>query len=55
MAARKETKRPAHGGTKIVFDNQKELVLDSICFGELLDFWKGYKRTDNSQVVPIKI
>ena len=54
MSMRKATKRPVHGGTKLVFENQKELILDSICFGELLDFWKEYKRTDNSRVVPIK-
>jgi hypothetical protein len=54
MPMRKATKRPVHGGAKLVFDRQKELVLDSECFGELLDFWKGYKRKDHSRVVPIK-
>jgi hypothetical protein len=54
MSMRKATKRPVHGGAKLVFDKQKELVLDSKCFGELLDFWKGYKRKDHSRVVPIK-
>ena len=54
MSFRRATKGQIHGGTKIVFDNQKELVLDSKCFGELLDFWKKYKRTDNSRVIEIK-
>jgi len=50
----KETKRPVHGGVTVAFDDQKELVLDSECFGELLDFWSGYRRMDMSRVVPIK-
>jgi hypothetical protein len=54
MSFSKATKRPVHGGAKIIFDKQKELVLDSKCFGELLDFWKKYKRTDKSQVIQIK-
>ena len=54
MSFGKATKGQVHGGTKIVFDNQKELVLDSKCFGELLDFWKKYKKTDNSRVIEIK-
>lgn len=54
MSMRKATKRTAHGGAIIAFDKQKELVLDSKCFGELLDFWKGYKRKDHSRLVPIK-
>jgi hypothetical protein len=54
MPVRKNMKRPVHGGAKLVFDNQKELFIDSKCFGELLDFWKGYKKKDHSRVVPIK-
>jgi hypothetical protein len=54
MSMRKATKRPVYGGAKLVFDHQKQLVLDSKCFGELLDFWKGYKRKDQSRIVPIK-
>lgn len=54
MPIKKKRMRPVHGGAKLIFDNQKELVLDSKCFGELLDFWRGYKKTDYSRVVPIE-
>ena len=54
MSMRKATKSPVHGGAILVFDDHKELVLDSKCFGELLGFWKGYERTDRSRVLPIK-